>query len=200
MNRFSYLAAISSVLAADFESSQTLVEQGLEDMANIQTFRTTDVTAAVAAGGWYKMAATYDAAEHVATAKCMDVTLKLVKDEYFLIEVNQLVDEIKVVASGNDGANGTPKFKTSDVANAADINTADKITGTIVGADLATASDFIRNYKYPTYRVKATGDNTAADGTTGYFGLVAKKIGATDYHCKTWKTTVTTTARTTSLA
>lgn len=200
MNRFSYLAAISSVLAADFESSQTLLEQGLENMANIQTFRTTDVTAAVNAGGWYKMAGTYAAAEHVDAAKCMDVTLKLVKDEYFLIEVNQLVDEIKVVGRGDDGANGDPKFTTTAVANAGDINSADKIAGTITGAALANASAFVRNYKYPTYRVKATGDNTGADGTTGYFGLVAKKVGATDYHCKTWKTTVTTTARTTSLA
>jgi hypothetical protein len=146
------------------------------------------------------MAATYDADELVATAKCMDVELKLVKDEYFLIEVNQLVDAIAVVGRGDDGANGTPKFKNAAVANVGDINAADKITGTIVGADLATASAFVMNYKYPTYRVKATGDNTGNTGTTGYFGLVAKKVGATDYHCKTWKTTVTTTARSTSLA
>jgi len=144
------------------------------------------------------MAGTYAAAEHVDTAKCMDVELKLVKDEYFLVEVNQLVDEIVVVASGNDGAHGTPKFTLTDVANAADINGNDKVAGTLVGANVATASDFILNYRYPAYRVKATGDNTAADGTTGYFGLVAKK--GSNYHCKTWKTTVTTTARTTSLA
>ena len=145
------------------------------------------------------MAGTYAAAEHVDAAKCMkDGELKLVKDEYFLVEVNQLVDEIAIVGSGNDGAHGTPKFTTSDVGNASDINANDKVAGTIVGADLATASDFILNYRYPAYRVKATGDNTAADGTAGYFGLVAKK--GSNYHCKTWKTTVTTTALTTSLA
>jgi len=115
MNRFSYLAAISSVLAADFQSSQTLAEQGLEDMTNIQTFRYTDVTAAVASGGWYKMASTYAAAEHVNTAKCMDEAITLVKDEYFLVEVNQLVDAIYVVArnanaDGSGAAFATPKF------------------------------------------------------------------------------------------
>ena len=155
MNRFSYLAAISSVLAADFESSQTLLEQGLENMANIQTFRTTDVTAAVASGGWYKMASTYAAAEHFDTAKCMDVDIKLVLDEYFLIEVNQLVDAIYVVGHGDTSAAfATPKFATASFTNAGDVNTVvDKITGTIVGADLATASAFVLNYKYPTYRV-----------------------------------------------
>jgi hypothetical protein len=155
MNRFSYLAAISSVLAADFESSQTLLEQGLENMANIQTFRTTDVTAAVNAGGWFKMPGTYAAADHFDTAKCMDVDIKLVLDEYFLIEINQLLGAIYVVGHGDTSAAfATPKFATGNIATAGDVNTVvDKITGTISGTDLANASAFVKNYKYPTYRV-----------------------------------------------
>ena len=195
MNRFSYLAAISSVLADDYHSSQTLVEKGLEEMDNLQTFKTTDVTATVANGGWFKMTATYAAAEHFDTAKCMDVDIKLVLDEYFLIEVNQLLDDIQVVGHGDTTPSfATPKFATANIANAGDVNTVvDKIAGTIVGANFAAATAFVKNYRYPTYRVQAKGDNTNGDGTVGYFGLVAKK--GSDYHCKTWKTTVTTTDR-----
>jgi hypothetical protein len=85
----------------------------------------------------------------------MDEAITLVKDEYFLVEVNQLVDEIKVVGRGDDGANGDPKFTTTAVAALGDIEGADKVAGTIVGGNVATASDFIKNYRYPAYRVQA---------------------------------------------
>jgi len=93
MNRFSYLAAITAVNAAPtgYKSNQLMLEVGIAATNNIRTFRYSDVSAS--SGGWSTIsdAVTTTAFEGKiagTTGTGVMNSFTLIKDEYFLIEIN----------------------------------------------------------------------------------------------------------------
>ena len=66
-----------------------------------------------------------------------------------------------------------------------------------VGANLAAATGYVRNYRYPAYRLTCTG----TVDKIYWFGLMVKDNLTADYYAKTWGCTVKTAARgTTAIA
>jgi len=94
----------------------------------------------------------------------------LVEAEHYLVEVDHstfVKGIIPLVATGTATASLTaPEFGTLATGDTV-VATVDKTAGTITGTNIAAATAYVRNYRFPAYRVKCTG--TA--GKQSWFGL-----------------------------
>jgi len=93
----------------------------------------------------------------------------LVEAEHYLVEVDHstFVKGIIPLVVKNDGGSLTaPEFGTLATGDTV-VALVDKTAGTITGTNIAAATAYVRNYRFPAYRVKCTG--TA--GKQSWFGL-----------------------------
>jgi hypothetical protein len=81
MKRISYLAAISTVVATDYHSTQLLLEEAIKEQANVRTFRFSmaDIQ------GWD--ATSYNVAHMTDTSKYLAYELLMQASEWFIVEL-----------------------------------------------------------------------------------------------------------------